>query len=218
LELVLTNVLHRTPQDIKADTTTKDLCQSNENPKTDKSLSPNSAEDVPEVQEPHDLNGVKDSPKKAKAPNSPAAAETPRTEKPPSPSGAESSPSPAESAKKLASPSPQPHGFGAAGGAPGKGESTQHNVETPLQTSLRVADSLPKDPDFIKARFHIGRFVTVAVNTKAHHAEIQALQSDMDSAALHINVRLHTFCCFALLPVLDPDSASHLGNHQALAV
>jgi hypothetical protein len=52
----------------------------------------------------------------------------------------------------------------------------------------RVADFLAEDPDFIKARFHFGRFVTAAVNTEAEHAEIQALQSDMDSAARHINV------------------------------
>jgi hypothetical protein len=42
-------------------------------------------------------------------------------------------------------------------------------------SSPRVADSLAKDPDFIKAEFHIGRFETAAVNTEAEQADIQAL-------------------------------------------
>jgi hypothetical protein len=83
---------------------------------------------------------------------------------------------------------------------------------------LPVADSLAKDPDFIKAGFHIGRFVTAAVNTEAEYVETQALQSDMDSAALHISISLYTFCCFTLPLVPDPDSPSRSGNYQALAI
>jgi hypothetical protein len=40
------------------------------------------------------------------------------------------------------------------------------------QPSLRVADSLAKAGNFIKGGFHIGRFVTVAVNTEVEQADV----------------------------------------------
>jgi hypothetical protein len=62
------------------------------------------------------------------------------------------------------------------------------------QSSPCLTDSLAKDPDFIKVGFHIGRFVTAAVNTEAKHADIQTLQSDLDSAFLCINVSSPLYC------------------------
>jgi hypothetical protein len=74
--------------------------------------------------------------------------------------------------KKTTPPSPQSHGLGTAGGVPTGGDSAQPRGENPPQSSPRVADSLAKDLDFMKAGFHIGRFVTAAVNTEAERANI----------------------------------------------
>jgi hypothetical protein len=51
-----------------------------------------------------------------------------------------------------------------------------------------VAETLAKDPDFIKARFHIGRFITTAVDAEVDHSNTEALQTELDSASTRINV------------------------------
>jgi hypothetical protein len=48
-------------------------------------------------------------------------------------------------------------------------------------------DSMAKDLDFIKVECHIGKYIMVAVNIKAKQADIQALQTDLDSTSLRIN-------------------------------
>jgi hypothetical protein len=53
---------------------------------------------------------------------------------------------------------------------------------------------LAKDPDFINGRFHIGKYITVAVNTKAERMDIEALKSDLDSASARINVSKFLLC------------------------
>jgi hypothetical protein len=76
---------------------------------------------------------------------------------------------------------------------PSQDDFTQPCAETPPQTFSWVSDSLAIHPDLIKARFHFGRFVTVVVNAEAEHAEIQALQSGMDSVSLWIDISLYFF-------------------------
>jgi hypothetical protein len=44
------------------------------------------------------------------------------------------------------------------------------------------------NPEFIKAGFHIIRFVTVVVNTKADRENIKVLYSDLESTSARINV------------------------------
>jgi hypothetical protein len=85
------------------------------------------------------------------------------------------------------------------------GDSARPRVEKTPQSSPRVTDSLAKDPDFIKAGCHIGRYTPAAVNTEAERADIQALRSDLDSTSLHINVSfLLLFKIIACLPNLTP--------------
>jgi hypothetical protein len=85
-------------------------------------------------------------------------------------------PSPAESPKeKTAPPGQQLHGLGWTGGAPSQGDSPQPGAETPPQMFSREVDYLAKDPDFIKAGFHNGRFMTAVVNTGVERIEIQVL-------------------------------------------
>jgi hypothetical protein len=54
----------------------------------------------------------------------------------------------------------------------GGGDSGRPQVEKTPQSSLRVADSMSKDPDFIKVGFHMGRFVTGTVNTEPEQTDI----------------------------------------------
>jgi hypothetical protein len=51
-----------------------------------------------------------------------------------------------------------------------------------------VADSLADDQDFIKAGFHIRKYIMATVNTEVEQTDIQVLHSDLDSDSLHINV------------------------------
>jgi hypothetical protein len=47
---------------------------------------------------------------------------------------------------------------------------------------------LVKDPDIISGGFHIGRFITVVMNTKEECTDFEALRSDLDSASTRINI------------------------------
>jgi hypothetical protein len=99
--------------------------------------------------------------------------------------GTTSGSKPVESPKKKIVPlSPQSHGLGIAGRVPSGGDSARPQALNSPQSLPRVVESLTKDLDFIKVGFHIGRFMTVVVNTKAERADIQALRSDLDSASL----------------------------------
>jgi hypothetical protein len=62
--------------------------------------------------------------------------------------------------------------------------------ENPSRQYSWVAESLANDLEFIKARFHIGRFITVAVDTKDDHVNIEALYTDLESASAQINVSI----------------------------
>jgi hypothetical protein len=52
----------------------------------------------------------------------------------------------------------------------------------------RVAESLWDNPDFIQARFHIGRYVTASVNFEAERENIKALYSSLETTSTQINV------------------------------
>jgi hypothetical protein len=170
---MLTHALCSAPQDIESDTTRKDSAKDDEMTKIDQPPSLSSARNVPEAPEPQDPSGVKNSPVQEKVLSPPAADQTPRTDRPPSPSGAKSSPSPTESSKTKTTPlSLQSHGPGAAGEALSQDDFTQPHTKTSKQTYSWVADSLAMYPDFIKAGFHFGRFMTTAMNTKVEHAKI----------------------------------------------
>jgi hypothetical protein len=49
-----------------------------------------------------------------------------------------------------------------------------HPEKQPQQYS-RVTESLADNPVFIKAKFHISRFITVAIDTEADQVNIKAL-------------------------------------------
>jgi hypothetical protein len=59
-----------------------------------------------------------------------------------------------------------------ASGVPAGGLSDRPWEGQMPQPSLRVADSLAKAGNFIKGGFHIGRFVTIAVNTEVEQADV----------------------------------------------
>jgi hypothetical protein len=82
------------------------------------------------------------------------------------------SPKPTKSPKRTTPPSPKSHGLSAAGGVSLGGDSTRPQTEDSPQPILRVAKTLAKDPDIIKAGFDIGRFITVVVNTEEEREDI----------------------------------------------
>jgi hypothetical protein len=62
--------------------------------------------------------------------------------------------------------------------------------EFPLKRAPRVADSLTKNPDFIKVGFHIGRFITAVVDTAKQHVVTKALKINLEFALEEINVSI----------------------------
>jgi hypothetical protein len=97
------------------------------------------------------------------------------------------------------------HELNIASGAPGPSDSASPNVESLPQVFSRVADSLEKDPNFIKTGFHIGQFLTAAVNTEAEQSDIEALWAGLDSTSLQINVSTpFLFISYRSLLILTP--------------
>jgi hypothetical protein len=58
----------------------------------------------------------------------------------------------------------------------------------PLRQHSRVAESLWDNPKFIQARFHLGRFVTVAVDIEADQENVKALYSSLMTTSVQIDV------------------------------
>jgi hypothetical protein len=59
-------------------------------------------------------------------------------------------------------------------------DSAQIPKEIPREWSPRVANTLTKDPNFIKAGFYIGRFITTAVETKKEQTITEALKCNLE--------------------------------------
>jgi hypothetical protein len=53
-----------------------------------------------------------------------------------------------------------------------------------------VEESLANDPEFIKVGFHIGKFITTAVDTEAERANTDALYAELESASVWFNVSI----------------------------
>jgi hypothetical protein len=84
--------------------------------------------------------------------------------------------------------SPSSNGLASVGGFPLGGDSSRpHSKKPPWQYS-RVAESLANDPEFIKARIRIDRFITTVVDTKADNTNIEALCTDLESTTTQINI------------------------------
>jgi hypothetical protein len=138
-----------------------------------------------------------------KSPSPKAAEGTQKAKKPPSPATTQQTPGTNQrKTSRGNSPTlnPQKHGLRAAADAPtGEGLARPRVKEVPLP-SPRVANSLAQDPDFIKVGCLIGKNIMATVNTETEHADIQPLQSDLDSASLRIKVSSLSFdFCFELV-------------------
>jgi hypothetical protein len=77
---------------------------------------------------------------------------------------------------KTTPPSPQSQGLYSDGEVPPGSDSTQIPLEDPPHWIPCVDNTFSKDPDFIKAGFHIGRFITAAVNTEEERVVTEALK------------------------------------------
>jgi hypothetical protein len=101
-------------------------------------------------------------------------------------------PRPDPAMHKDASPiSPKSFGLGAHGGPqPGEGSSVPRLEKQPQQYSC-VAESLWDNLDFIQAGFHIGRYVSMSVNTQAEQEQIKTLYSSMKTTSELIYVSLY---------------------------
>jgi putative lipoic acid-binding regulatory protein len=79
--------------------------------------------------------------------------------------------------------SPMLYGLGAHGEPqPGEGSSVPRLEEQPRQY-LRVAESMWDNPNFIQARFHVGRYVSASVNAQAEQEQIKALYTSMKTTS-----------------------------------
>jgi hypothetical protein len=103
--------------------------------------------------------------------------------------GTPPSPMPAESPKTSLS-RPQSCGLGSAGGFPLGGDSSVPQSEKPLRRYSRVVESLANDPEFIKGRFHIGWFITTAVDTEVDRVNIKVLYTYLESPSTQINISI----------------------------
>jgi hypothetical protein len=153
--------------------------------KVDKPPTPNIEKIAPEPSKPLSPGGVQSSPGASGA-LSPSAKAAPSTNS----AGAPPSPKMVESAK-TSPPSPWSFGIGSVG-----------------------SPSLANDPGFIKARLHIGRFITVAVDTEADRTNIKALYTDLESTSTRLNVSIFhlTFCnhsCRILTPLFIQKLVEH---------
>jgi hypothetical protein len=68
-----------------------------------------------------------------------------------------------------------------------------------------VVEILSEDLEFIKAGFHIGRFISTMVDTEAKRTNTEVLQTDLTSASTRINVSnlcliIHYHYCLILTP------------------
>jgi hypothetical protein len=135
---------------------------------------------MPKTPEPPSVGGANDSPSQAKAPGSSGMRKSTK---------ATSGPTSSNSCKKKIAPlSPQMHELDTASGSPGPCGLATPSVESIPRVFSWVDESLAKDLDFIKVRFHIGRFVTATINTATEQSDIQALRAGLDSTSLQINV------------------------------
>jgi type IV secretory pathway VirB10-like protein len=141
---------------------------------SEKSLTPDAAQKAPKATEPLCPSRTRDSPVPVNTPSPSVAKKTPtKMTLNPSATSASSSSKLVQSTRKKTTPLiPQSHGLGVSGGVPSGGYSARPQAENPPQSLQRVAKSLAKDLDFIKAGFHIRRFVTAALNTEAERANI----------------------------------------------
>jgi hypothetical protein len=67
------------------------------------------------------------------------------------------------------------HGLGSIGEVPLGGDSARAQPSVLPQRNSRVAEILAEDPKFIKVGFHIGWFITTAVDTEAERANTEVL-------------------------------------------
>jgi hypothetical protein len=79
-----------------------------------------------------------------------------------------------------------------------------------------VAESLSDNSEFIKARFHIDRFNTIAVDTEAERINSEALQTDLASAPTRINLSISSSydSLLSLLNLDPPFSVQNLIEHS----
>jgi hypothetical protein len=89
---------------------------------------------------------------------------------------------------KTSPPCTQSYGLGSASGhETGEGPFMPQS-EKPLQQHSRVAESLWDNPEFIRAGFHIERFIMAAVDIEAGRENIKALYANLKSTSAQIDV------------------------------
>jgi hypothetical protein len=174
--------LCRVPQDINPDSSTKSVPMSGESLKSNKPPTPKTEKTMLGSSKPLSSGGAQNSPGVGGAP-SPSAQAAPS----PSPVGTAFGSRTTES-PKTSTPISRSYGLGSSSGYPLGGDSSvPHPKRQPRQYSW-VVESLADNPAFIKAEFHISRFVTAAIDTEVNQANIKELYSNLKSALTCLNV------------------------------
>jgi hypothetical protein len=153
--------------------------------------SPQAERTTPDSSKPSSLKGTQGPPGVGGAPTSPTRAALDLNT-----AGTSLVPGPTES-PRVSPPSPRSHGLRATGGShSGEGSSAPQLEEVPRQRS-RVTESLWDNLDFIQVGFHVGRFVTAAVGTKADRDNIKVLYSSLKTTSDQIDVSALTILLIA---------------------
>jgi hypothetical protein len=85
---------------------------------------------------------------------------------------------------------------------PISGDLAQMPKEIPHEWVPRVADTLIDNPDFIKAGFHIGRFITPGVDTEKEPTITDVVKMNMEFASKQIDVSISfPFHILLFLPI-----------------
>jgi hypothetical protein len=86
--------------------------------------------------------------------------------------------------------SPRSYGLGAHDGYhPVEGSYASQPEKPPRQYS-RAVESLFDNPEFIQVGFHIGRYVTMAIDTEVDQTNTKALYFALEAALTHLGVSI----------------------------
>jgi hypothetical protein len=175
----------RVPQDIPSASPTKNNAPGSESPKVENPPSPSTKKSSLAMSKPPGLEDIKASTSASRNLTSPSITNSRRD-------AAHQSLGPSPTERQEASPQdPKSFRLGACGGLQVGGSSSKPRLEKQPRQYSRVVESLSDNPDFISAGYHIGRYVTVSMNTEAEREQIKALYFSMMTTSKLIDVSIY---------------------------
>jgi hypothetical protein len=177
-QFVTCEPLCRVPHDINPESPTKSVPTGGESPKVNEPPTPNAKETALEFSKPLSPCGARSSPNAGGAPSSNTALNLgPANRRP-------------DKSPHTTPTNSQSFVLGSVGDPSHGGESSVPRSGKSAQRYSQVEEPLTKDPEFVKAGFHIGRFITTIVDTEKDRANMDDLYNDLESASTRLNVSI----------------------------